>query len=74
MHEPHSVPHGEGSLAHRDLLSLTAPPSLPPLSSAPWRPLPRPEPASLAPRRRTPETTRARGPPSGRPLASLALA
>lgn len=65
VHEPGAVPHGAGSLAHRDLVPLTPPLVLPPILSAPWRPLVVAHVRCIAPSERTPETLRARGPPSG---------
>lgn len=60
-----SVPHGAGSLAHRDLVPLTPPLVLPPILSAPWQPLVVVSILRIAPRERTPRALRARGPPHG---------
>jgi hypothetical protein len=59
------MPHGAGSLAHRDLVPLTPPLVLPPILSAPWQPLELAALVHVAPRERTPDTLRARGPPNG---------
>jgi hypothetical protein len=66
-HDHGSVPHGTSSLAHRDLVPLTPPLVLPPILSAPWRPVEVATILRVAPRERTPDVLRARGPPSGRP-------
>jgi hypothetical protein len=62
---PGAVPHGSGSLAHRDLVPLTPPLALPPILSAPWQPLELSASFCAAPRERTPDVLRARGPPIG---------
>ena len=59
------MPHGAGSLAHRDLVPLTPPLVLPPILSAPWQPLEVAAVLCVAPGERTPDTLRARGPPLG---------
>lgn len=62
--------HGQHSLLHRGIAVLQPPPATPPVPEALLQRLESARPLFTGPRPRTPETLRARGPPTGTPCAA----